>query len=243
MYDPINLLGIKILPVGLEEAFNIIIQHLERKEGKYFCFLNIHLVMEGVKNQKIKEVLNSSSGNFPDGMGVVYALRFLGYKFKGRARGTNVMLKLCKYAAENGLRIFLYGNTESTLTILKNKLLEMFPGINIVGTFSPPFRSLKNEEEEEIVNLINNSRPDIIFVSLGAPKQEIWMSRNRDRINAIMLGVGAAFDYISGNLREPPEWIKNSGLEWFYRMFQQPKKVIRRMLLAPEFFIRVLTQN
>jgi len=161
-----NLHGVKLLPVDLESAVDIVVRSIPKRKGDYFCFANIHLVMEGIKNENYKIVLNNSSGNFPDGMDVAWALKFLGNNFEGRVRGADCMLRLCEYASKNDLKVFFYGNTEETLDALKKKLKGMFPKLQIAGSISPPFRPLKKEEDEIYVKQINDSCADILFVSL-----------------------------------------------------------------------------
>lgn len=237
-----ELLRVKILPVDIDEAIKWIISHIHKRKGDYFCFVNVHLVMEAEKNVDIRKILNESTGCFPDGMGVSWALKLHKNNFKDRVRGTDLMLRLCAYASENNLSIFLYGNTQEVLNVLKEKLNKLFPGIKIVGAISPPFRELTAEEDESIINQINKINPDIIFISLGAPKQERWMAQHKGKINAIQLGVGAAFDFITGNVKEAPLWMQKAGLEWLYRLPQQPRKTTYRMLLAPEFVFKVFMQ-
>ena len=229
-YESIHyLLDIKF---NLEpEALNIINRKIRSKKEGYFCFVNIHSLMESQKNPKLKMALNQSSGNFPDGMGIAWTLGL-----RKNMRGTDMMIKLCSY----DYRIFLYGNTQETLDKLEQKLKLMFPKIKIVGKISPPFRKLTNKEDDRIVNKINKANPDIVFVSLGAPKQEIWMAEHKGKVKAVQLGVGAAFDFITGNVKQAPRWMQKSGLEWFYRMFQQPRKTIYRMSLVPEFILRLI---
>ena len=188
--------GIKLLPVDLDEAIKIVSDSIHKKIGDYFCFANIHVVMEGIKNENYKIVLNNSSGNFPDGMGVAWALKFIGNKFYDRVRGADFMLKLCEYASRNGLKVFFYGNTEETLLLLSEKLKKLYPELKIAGSISPPFRPLTKEEDDVYVKKINDSGADILFVSLGAPKQEYWMAENKGRIKAIQLGVSAAFIFL-----------------------------------------------
>ncbi len=231
----VYLNGIKLDPVNIDRALEIVVQSIGKKSGDYFCFVNLHLFMEGQKDQEVKTILNNSAGNFPDGMGVAIALKLLGHKFKGRVRGADFMLKLCEYAAQNDLKIYLYGNTEDTLFLLKDKLMKKFPGISIVGYYSPPFKELTDEENNEIIQKINNVDPDIIFVSLGAPKQEKWMARNKGKIRATQFGVGAAFDFLTGKIKVAPVWMQKAGLEWLYRLPQQPLKTTYRMSLVPEF--------
>jgi len=234
---PYSMSGINIYPVGLKEALNIVLRHIKDKNGDYFCFVNAHLVTEGYKDQNVKEVLNRSTGNFSDGMGVAWTLKLLGAKFKDRVRGADFMMNLCSYAAENGLKIFLYGSTEENLLILKEKLVKLFPELKIVGTISPPFRELTPEEDSKFIEQINNSEADILFVSLGAPKQEKWMAEHKGRLKPVQLGVGAAFDFIAGTKRGAPKWVQKIGLEWLWRLIHEPRRLWKRYLIGNTIFI------
>jgi len=237
-----TLLGVDILPVGLDDALREVIDRVAVKNGEFFCLCNIHVVMESYKDHSFRDIINQSAANFPDGMGLVMGLKMLGCKFDFKVRGTDLMLRLCEYAAENGLKIFLYGNTEENLAKLERRLNDLFPGINIVGAISPPFRELTEEEDKEHIKKINEADPDILFVSLGAPKQGIWMAAHKGRIKAVQLGVGAAFDFIVGEIKQAPVWMQRLPLEWLHRMPQQPKKTFVRMLLVPKFFFLTFLQ-
>ena len=212
----------------------------QKRNGDYFCFANIHVVMEGIKNPGIKRILNGAAANFPDGMGVARALKMLGNRFEGRVRGADFMLKLCGYASDNNLKVFFYGNTNETLALLSNKLKNLYPELDIAGSASPPFRTLTKEEDDAYVKQINDSGADILFVSLGAPKQEKWMADHKGRVKAVQLGVGAAFSFLTGKVKQAPLWMQKTYLEWLYRLPQEPKKTIYRMLLVPEFLLRLL---
>jgi len=242
MVKPATLLQVRFFPVGLEKAFQEVIKHIPKKQGDFFCLANIHLVMECHKDPVLRNIINQSAANFPDGMGLVMGLKMLGCKFDFKVRGTDLMLKLCSYASNNNLKIFLYGNTEENLDVLKKRLDELFPGINIVGAISPPFRELTEEEDVRFVKKINDADPDILFVSLGAPKQERWMAAHKGRIKAVQLGVGAAFDFIIGEIKQAPVWMQKLPLEWLHRMPQQPGKTFVRMLVVPKFFFLTLLQ-
>ncbi len=242
MTNPVDLHGIKFLPVGMEEALQEVAKHIPLRKGDYFCFANIHVVMECHRDNELKIILNNSAANFPDGMGVAWTLKFLGNNFKDRVRGADFMLGLCSYAANRNHKIFFYGNTPETLDKLKKKLTSLFPNINIVGAISPPFRILTKEEDDAYVKQINDSGADILFISLGAPKQEKWMADHKGRIKAVQLGVGAAFSFITGKVKESPVWMQKVGLEWLHRLPQEPIKTIYRMSLVPEFIIRTLFQ-
>jgi len=238
----ISLLGIELRPVGIDQALQIVAEHIAMKNGDYFCFANIHVVMEGIKNPGIKRILNGAAANFPDGMGVARALKILGNRFEGRVRGADFMLKLCGYASKNNLKVFFYGNTNETLALLSDKLKNLYPELDIAGSASPPFRTLTKEEDDAYVKQINDSGADILFVSLGAPKQEKWMADHKGRVRAVQLGVGAAFSFLTGKVKQAPLWMQKTYLEWLYRLPQEPKKTIYRMLLVPEFLFRLLVQ-
>jgi len=241
--EPFELLGIRILPVGMEDSLRMVTHHIENKQGGFFCFANIHLIMEGYRNPLLREVLNDSAGNFVDGMGVALGLRALGKKFSGRVRGAEFMLNLCSHAAEKKFGIFLYGNTSETLKEVDNKLRSLFLGIQIVGQISPPFRELTTEEEDNVIQRINEADPKILLVSLGAPKQEKWMWKIQGKIGATQFGLGAAFDFITGKVKQAPVWMQRSALEWLYRLPQQPGKTLYRMSLLPSFAWKVLLQK
>jgi len=237
-----TLLGIDLLPIDLNDAMQEVLYYIPKRSGDFFCLCNIHVVMECYKDHGLRDIINKSAANFPDGKGLVMGLGILGHHLDFKVRGTDLMLRLCSYAAANGLKIFLYGDTEENLVKLKRRLNDLFPGIDIVGAISPPFRELTEEEDARFVKEINDADPDIIFVSLGAPKQERWMAAHKGRIKAVQLGVGAAFDFIIGEIKEAPVWMQRMPLEWLHRMPQQPKKTFIRMLVVPKFFFLTFLQ-
>jgi len=240
--NPVDFQGTRILPAGIKEALQEVIQYIPRKKGDYFCFANIHVVMESQKNNQLKEALDNATGNFADGMGVAWALKILGNKFRGRVRGADLMFELCEYASKHNLKIYFFGNTEETLSLLKEKFNKLYPGLILAGSISPPFRALTKEEDASYVKQINDSNADILFVSLGAPKQEKWMYEHKGRIKAVQFGVGAAFCFIAGKIKQAPKWMQKTGFEWLYRMPQEPRKTIYRMSLVPAFALRTLIQ-
>lgn len=237
-----TLLGVELLPIGLDDALNEVIGRVSIKDGDFFCLCNIHIVMECYKDHSFRDIINQSAANFPDGKGLVMGLEILGHHLDFKVRGTDLMLRLCQYAAENGLKIFLYGNTEANLKKLEKRLHGLFSEINIVGAISPPFRELTKEEDEKFIKEINDVDPDILFISLGAPKQEKWMAAHKGKIKAVQIGVGAAFDFIIGEIKQAPRWMQSMPLEWLHRMPQQPKKTFIRMLVVPKFFFLIFLQ-
>ena len=173
----------------------------------------------------------------PDGAPIAWMLRRLGFKGQARINGPDLMWRYCKQAAQSAEPIYLYGGTLQTLDLLQRRLLEHFPTLKIVGAYSPPFRPLSEDEDATVVEAINDSGAKIVWVSLGCPKQEIWMAAHRGRVNAVMVGVGAAFDYHAGTIRRAPVWMQNYGLEWLYRLMSEPRRLWRRYFVTNSLFL------
>jgi N-acetylglucosaminyldiphosphoundecaprenol N-acetyl-beta-D-mannosaminyltransferase len=173
----------------------------------------------------------------PDGMPIAWMLRHLGYPGQERINGSDVMWKYCEQAAGRGESVYFYGSTETTLGLLSKKLKAAFPELRIAGTVAPPFRALSAAEDESMVDAINRSGAGIVFVGLGCPKQETWMAAHRGRIRAVMVGVGAAFDFHAGTVKRAPLWMRRRGLEWLHRVCSEPRRLWRRYLVTNTLFI------
>ena len=163
-----------------------------------------------------------------------------GHKDAGRVTGPDLMRVLFEEASQNGLRMYFYGSTDEILKELRQKLDEQYKGINIAGMYSPPFRKLTQEEDTDTINMINDTKPDIIWIGLGAPKQEIWMNEHKGKLNGVMIGVGAGFDYFAGRIKRAPQWMQKAGLEWLYRLMQEPKRLFKRYFVTNSKFIYLL---
>jgi len=175
---------------------------------------------------------------------LILAARLLGLKSRGRVTGPTLMLKLCDWGRERGYRHYFYGGKEGVAETLARRLSERFPGLEVAGTFSPPFRTLTEEEGAAVVEKINATRPDVVWVGLGAPKQEKWMAAHVGRIAAAaLIGVGAAFDFHSGNVKWAPGWIRKIGMEWAWRLAHEPRRLWRRNLDSPLFLLAVMKQR
>lgn len=185
----------------------------------------------------MRAALNQADLVTPDGMPVVWMLRFLGFPGQQRINGPDLMWKLCEQAAQSGQPIFLYGNRPATLMHLQVRLQGAFPRLCIAGAIAPPFRALSLVEEEAILARIKRSGARLVFVSLGCPKQELWMAAHRGRIEAVMLGVGAAFDYHAGTQARAPLWMQRAGLEWLARLCTEPRRLWRRYALCNSRFV------
>lgn len=211
---------------------------LERSPAHYVCVTSVHGVMTAHKDPSFRRILNHADVVTPDGMPIVWALRSLGQRAQQRVYGPTLMLEICRRAAGQGARVFLYGSRENVLPVLESRLSAMFPEIKIVGRYSPPFRPLTPVEDQEAVARIREADPDVIFVGISTPKQERWMWEHRAAFpGVVMVGVGAAFDFHAGRIQQAPPWMQRNGLEWFFRLLSEPRRLWRRYLLETPRFI------
>ncbi|MEW6676747.1 MAG: WecB/TagA/CpsF family glycosyltransferase [Pseudomonadota bacterium] len=203
---------------------------------------NVHVVVTANQDAAYLEIINGADMATPDGAPVAWALRRQGFNDQPRISGPDVMWALCARCAQEGLPIFCYGSTDSTLNLLAARLSVAFPTLQI-AVESPPFRPLSPEEDAEAISRINASGAGLVFVGLGCPKQERWMAEHRHKIQAVMLGVGAAFDFHAGTVARAPAWFRNNGLEWLHRLFSEPKRLWKRYLLTNTAFVIGLTKQ
>ena len=211
---------------------------VEAPPARYAVVLTVHSVMTARFDRGLATVLNSADMGAPDGMPLVWALRSLGVSGQTRVYGPNLMLALCEQAARLGHRVFLYGGREEMLPLLSEKLLGRFPTLPIAGVYAPPFRPLTAEEDAECVRRIRASDADMVFVGIGAPKQEQWMYAHRHLLpGMVMLGVGAAFDFHAGRVRQAPPWMQAAGLEWLFRLSMEPARLWKRYVLFNPLFV------
>lgn len=206
--------------------------------GRYVCVTSVHGIMNSRSDATFRRILNEADLVTPDGMPVVWAMRSFGLRRQSRVYGPNLMLALCEQAAHLGHRIFLYGATGETLDQLARNLERLYPGLQIAGTYAPPFRPLTPEEDSTVVEQIRESAADIVFVGISTPKQERWMSVHRSTLpGVVMFGVGAAFDFHAGRVSQAPAWMQRNGLEWFYRLLMEPRRLWKRYLLETPLFL------
>lgn len=240
-----DLLGIKVSRVDYQTACSAIVRAAEQRISYLVAAVNVHSIMTGyLEPEGHGDVLNQFDLVVPDGQPIKWALNWMlekrGKKLGDRVRGPELMLQLCQIAEIEQIPIFFYGSKPTVLTILQQELLNQFPQLKIAGAISPPFRSLTPTEEADYVQQIQNSGARIVFVSLGCPRQEGWAFRQRERLNCPMICVGAAFDFHAGNIPEAPLWMQDMGLEWFFRLLQEPKRLWQRYLLLNPLFIILL---
>jgi len=210
-----------------------------RDRCHYIVATQMHGIMEARRDPHFKTILNSADLFVPDGSSMVWAAKLRGVDLKERVPGPDLFLEGCRLAAERGHSVFFYGDTVETLEVLTLKLTNLFPTLKIAGVHSPPFRLLTTEEDAEEINIINASNADIVWVGLGLPKQERWMFEHRDQLTTpVLIGVGAAFKFASGQVKRAPSWLGNHGLEWLWRFLQEPRRVWRRVMIdGPHFLI------
>lgn len=206
--------------------------------GRYICVTSVHGIMTALRVPALAQILNNADVATPDGMPVVWALRSFGAKNQPRVYGPTLMLELCNQAAAHKHRIYLFGSHSKTLTELESKLLEKFPGLVIAGSYAPPFRPLTPEEQAECIERIKESRAELVFVGISTPKQEAWMADSSTKLpGVILIGVGAAFDFHAGRVKQAPEWMQRAGLEWLFRLGTEPARLWRRYLLTTPLFL------
>ena len=226
-----NVLGVGINAINMAEALRLSDDLLHERGKGYICLTGVHGIMESQRDRALREILNRSFLCLPDGTPTVWVGRLQGHPTMGRVYGPDFMLQLCKLSARRGYRHFLYGGKRGVAEKLSARLEVLVPAINIVGTYTPPFRSLTPLEEERLITKINRSRPDIVWVGLSTPKQERFMAQYIGRFDtSLMVGVGAAFDIHAGLLRDAPQWVKDCGLQWLDRLGQEPRRLWRRYL-------------
>ncbi|MER1969081.1 WecB/TagA/CpsF family glycosyltransferase [Castellaniella sp. GW247-6E4] len=221
--------------------WSVVVERISRwatkGESRVVCICNAHSVVTSKKDERFLRIISEADMATPDGAPVAWMIRMLGMFNQSRINGPDLMWRYCAYAEKVGEKVYLYGASESTLEKLQVNLLNSFPALKIVGAYSPPFRALSVEEDKAIVDHINRSGARVVWVGLGCPKQEQWMAAHRDFIQAVMIGVGAAFDYHAGTVLRAPLWMQRYGLEWFYRLLNEPRRLWRRYLITNTLFI------
>lgn len=242
-----NVLGVGISIVTLPAATERLLEYSRNKTKGYVCCTGVHGIMESRRDASLRRVHNQSLMTVPDGMPVVWSARAQVGPGVGRVYGPDLMLAVMKGSCGSDMKSshFLYGTTEETLERLKEKLETVVPGLVIVGKFAPPFRPLDNRETLKLTQLVAGCRPDFLWVGMSTPKQERFMAENSARLDAtIMVGVGAAFDFHAGIRHDAPGWMQRSGLQWFHRLCQEPRRLGPRYLRNnPAFLLHILLQK
>jgi N-acetylglucosaminyldiphosphoundecaprenol N-acetyl-beta-D-mannosaminyltransferase len=235
------VLGVGISAVNLDSAAQLIASWIAGNERQYVCVTGVHGVMESQSDAKLQKIHNRAGMVTPDGMPMVWLNKLAGNSHVTRVYGPDLMLKVCGEGVARRTRHYFYGGGDGVAELLSTRLQERFPGLNVVGKYCPPFRKLTAEEDAAIVAEINQACPDIIWVGLSTPKQEFWMDGHIGRIEApVMIGVGAAFDFHAGLKSQAPSFMQKSGLEWFYRLLTEPRRLWKRYLINNPKFLTYL---
>ncbi len=235
----VNVVGLWVNVCRPDSVIGQIGELVEKGNGGYVCVSTVHMVMEAHDNPEYAAKVNAADLVIPDGMPLVWMQKLQGVRQAERVRGNDLMIRLCEYAGANNLTVGFYGGKPAVISAMLERAKIDFPNLQIVYVYSPPFRALAAEEDAKITTEINSKKPDILFVGLGCPKQEIWMAAHRDRVKAVMLGVGAAFDFFAGNVKESAEWLSKLGLEWLFRLGQEPRRLWKRYLILNPRFVRL----
>ena len=238
-HDRFDLLGTPIACVDMPGAIQTVRGWLQSQDrGRTVTFTNVHMVMEGVQSEHFRGLLTSMDMNCPDGMPLVWAGRRKGIQGIARVCGPEFLPTFCAAAADMNVRHFFYGGDDGIAAQTAEMLQKSIPGFQVAGVYSPPFRVLSEEEDAEIVRLINATDPDMVWVCLGCPKQETWIQSHKDKLNAkVLLAVGMAFDVVAGVKKRAPRVIRVCGMEWLYRLVQEPRRLWRRYLVYNTLFI------
>jgi len=239
--NKISLLGSEIsILSSYNNSYNILTNNLLAKY--YITVNNVHTVIEGVRDKTYKQIINNSYLALPDGKPLSIAAKLKGEKNISRIFGPTFFEKTLEWGQKDGLKHYFFGSSQKTLVKMLESIKDKYPQAVIAGTCSPPYRQFTEEENEKFIKDISASDADLIWVGLGAPKQEIWMYENYKKLNkGIMIGIGAGFDYLAGNTKHAPEWMKNASLEWLYRLIQEPKRLWKRYLVTNTLFIFYIT--
>lgn len=237
-----EVLGVRVQAVQMQDVISRMERWIHDRGGCHsIAATSMHGIVEAQRDPTFKEALISTDLVVPDGMPLVWLGRRAGYDLARRVYGPDLVLAFCEQAAGLRFRHFFYGGEPGVPEHLAESLKRRFPAMEICGAFSPPFRPLDPREDQEIVNMISRSAPDVLWVGLGTPKQERWMREHRDKLNVpALVGVGAAFDFLSGRRRQAPSWMREHGLEWLFRLLQEPRRLWRRYLVDGARFVAYL---
>lgn len=238
MDNRVDIIGAKISVTNMNELKNNIERIILLKKTSYICVSNVHTTVTTKLDKYYKEIINNSFMSIPDGMPLVWVGQKKGYKNMGRTTGPDVMDMVIKMGIKKGYKHYFYGSTEETLKLLKINLEKNFKGIKIVGTKASVFRALTEDEDKKLIDELNILKPDVIWVGLGAPRQEIFMFEHKDKIDSsLMVGVGGAFSIYAGMVERAPSWFQDHGLEWFYRFLKEPGRLWKRYLITNSVFL------
>lgn len=231
------VIGVQVDLLDWDTAIGRVAAWGREHESRYVCFCNVHSAVTAAFDSRFHQIIAASDMCTPDGAPVAWMLRQLGAPWQQRLAGPDLMLRYFAAEAPKGGKVYFYGGTPQTLKLLRERVEAEFPGLQVVGAHSPPFRPASAAEDDDDVDRINASGAHVVFVGLGCPKQEAWMAAHRGRVNAVMMGVGAAFDFHAGVQPRAPHWMRQYGLEWVHRLAHDPRRLWRRYLFTNAPFL------
>ena len=240
----VNVLGVGITVLNLRTALEAIGNAVQARRKGCICVTGVHGVMEAQDDDAFKKILNGAFLCTPDGMPMVWAGKLNGQRDISRVYGPDLMLDVCAWSETSGCKHFFYGGADGVADLLAHKLKAKFPKLEVVGTFTPPFRALNADEVKQLQAQVAAGQPDILWVGLSTPRQEKFMAEFLPKLDVtLMIGVGAAFDFHSGRVKQAPRWMRRSGLEWFYRLCQEPRRLAKRYFKNnPIFALKIAGQ-
>ena len=238
-----NIIKLKVDTGNYQSFIDRIIALGRRGDSHYVCVANVHMLIEGYRDTLFADAVNGADITTPDGMPLTWAMRMLYGVRQDRVAGMDLLPDLLYKSASEGIPVFFYGSTDPMLSKAKAVLQSKYPALNITGTYSPPFRPLSSNEEDQVVEMINESKARLVFVILGCPKQEKWMAAMKGKINATMVGVGGALPVLLGMQQRAPRWMQKAGFEWLYRLKQEPKRLFKRYFITNTLFSYLLLRE
>jgi N-acetylglucosaminyldiphosphoundecaprenol N-acetyl-beta-D-mannosaminyltransferase len=240
----VDVLGVGVSVLDIEQTLDILDRWITEGHRDYVCVTGVHGVMESRRDDTLRQIHNRAGLVSADGMPLVWWSRLRGWRHARRVYGPDLLLACCERSITTGYRHFFYGGGEDVADLLARRLGRRFPGLVVAGTYTPPFRPLTPEEDEDVVGRINDAAPDIVWVGLSTPTQEYWMAQHVGRLQApVLVGVGAAFDFHAGLKPQAPRWMQQSGLEWLFRMATEPRRLGRRYLVNNPAFLWLAMQE
>ena len=245
MHQKVNILGVQISSITNDDLLAAFTSNILHKEKKQVCITPVNSVLAAVKSEQVKTIYNNADYVLCDGMPLKWASSFLNTPIKERITGLDLLPNLVKLCSKNDFSIFLLGASPGVGDKLKDIILNQYPQAKIVGVYVPPFMTtFTTEENNTIISAVNAASPDVLLVSLTAPKQDIWIANNKDALNATLLvGIGGAFEVMAGLAKRAPKWVQKAGLEWLYRFIQEPKRLFRRYFIQAPLFIPLIIKQ
>lgn len=231
------VLGARVDSTTYSEAIDIVVDWSTRQESRYVCVANVHMLMEAFDSPEFRAIVNDADLTVPDGVPLVWMMHIKGCHGQERVYGPSLMLHILESSARDGIPVGLYGGAPEVLEALEGRMKARYAGLNVAYSYSPPYSAMSFEKDAVVVEQIKRSGARILFVGLGCPKQEIWMAEHRGKVNAVMIGVGAAFDFHSGVKPQAPAWMQKIGLEWLFRLINEPRRLWKRYLYHNPRFI------